>query len=166
MYGCPFYSNLLNSNLLPSRTNSPTFCHLSLLFYIWQDLFPSSPFDLHASLSLWGFLPLFFHECPSNCYNWALIKLAACFPRKRLEWVGPGMFTRLHVHLPSMFINYGVHPQQKAFFGNTHCCNSTINPKGYHQQTFSHANTYSLKFQGWLTNAQPNNWLYQQDWVP
>lgn len=39
------------------------------------------------SLSLGGFLSLlklslFLHEYLSNCYDWALIKLAACFPKE------------------------------------------------------------------------------------
>lgn len=125
-------------------------------------MFPSSPFDLHTSLSVRGFHPLFFHECLSNCYNWALIKLAACFPRKRLEQIGLEMFTQMHVHPPPILLNYGVHPQQQAFFGNTHYCNFTANPKGYHQHTFNHkpfihANTYSLKLRGRLTDSQSNN---------
>lgn len=84
----------------------PLSCRTGLL------LFPSFPFDLHTSLcsflSLFE-LPLLFHEYLSDCYNWALIKLVACFPRKILEQIGLPMFTQMHVHPSPILLNYGVH---------------------------------------------------------
>lgn len=92
--------------------------------------FSSPPFFKSLRFSSSFKLPLFSHEYLCNCYNWALIKLVVCFPKKKLEQIGLMMFTQMHVHPPPILLNNGVHPRQQSIFGNTHYCNSTANPNG------------------------------------